>query len=182
MVVSESRASRPLFGQPFGWVCLAIGLAIIPLVGWLAQSGWGWEQIHPAINAILNAASAVFVITGGIAIRRRQLAFHRRCMMAAVVTSAVFLVSYLVRFATSGAHRYPGEGLDKTLYLIVLMSHMVLAVAVVPLILRAVWLALRDDLVRHRRVVRYAYPIWLYVSVTGVVVYLMLYHLAPRLH
>jgi putative membrane protein len=161
---------------------LAVGLAMVPVVGWLAQSGWGWNRIHPALNALLNAASAVFIIAGGLAIRRRALDLHRQCMIAAVSTSTVFLVSYLIRFAISGAHRYPGDGVDKTIYLSILLSHMVLAVAGVPLVLRAVWFAVSGQLPRHKRVVRFAYPIWLYVSVTGVVVYLMLYHLAPRLH
>ncbi len=184
MAASETGgpAGRRLFARPFGWLCLAIGLAMVPLAGWLAQSDWPWDRIHPALNAMLNASSAVFVIAGGLAIRRGARELHRSCMVAAFATSTVFLISYLIRFATTGAHRYPGDGIDKTIYLVILFSHMVLAVAVVPLVLRALWFAFKNQLPRHRKVVRYAYPIWLYVSVTGVIVYLMLYHVGPGLH
>ena len=141
-----------------------------------------WEHIHPAINAALNGTCAVLLIAGRVAIARRDAEAHRRYMLAAFVTSSVFLVSYLIRFATTGAHRYPGEGWDKIAYLIILFSHMALAVVLVPFVLRALQLALRADFARHLRVVKWAWPIWMYVSVTGVLVYFMLYHLAPALH
>lgn len=171
-------APRPFFGQPFAWLVLAIGLALVPLAAALAQTGWPWQRLHPAVNATLNGTAAVFLIAGGVAIKRRAREFHRRCMLAAVTCSAVFLASYLVRFATTGAHRYPGTGAAKTAYLIVLGTHTMLAVVALPLVLRALWLALRGQLERHRRLARWAYPVWLYVSVTGVAVYLMLYHFA----
>jgi len=141
-----------------------------------------WEHIHPAINAALNGTCAVLLIAGRVAIARRDAEAHRRYMLAAFVTSSVFLVSYLIRFATTGAHRYPGEGWDKIAYLLILFSHMVLAVVLVPFVLRALQLALRGDFARHLRVVKWGWPIWMYVSVTGVLVYFMLYHLAPTLH
>ncbi|HUQ02388.1 MAG TPA: DUF420 domain-containing protein, partial [Kofleriaceae bacterium] len=99
----------------------------------------------------------------------------------AFTASTVFLVSYLARFATTGAHRYPGTGGDKTFYLVLLGTHTVMAAVVVPLVLRALYLALKDRRAQHRRIVRYAYPIWLYVSVTGVMVYVMLYHVGPAM-
>jgi putative membrane protein len=138
-----------------------------------------WETIHPAINAALNGTCAVLLILGRIAIARREVDRHRSLMIAAFTTSTVFLISYVIRFATSGSHRYPGDGLDKIFYLTVLFSHMVLAVVLVPLVLRALLLAFRGDFERHRRVVKWGWPIWMYVSVTGVIVYFMLYHLAP---
>jgi putative membrane protein len=143
-----------------------------------------WEHIHPALNAALNGTCAVLLIFGRIAIARRDQEAHRRFMLGAFITSTVFLISYLIRFATTGAHRYPGEGWawDKVTYLIVLFSHMVLAVVLVPLVIRALQHALRADFARHLRVVRWGWPIWMYVSVTGVIVYFMLYHLAPALH
>ncbi len=174
-------APRPLFGQPFAWLVLAVVLAMVPLAGWLLQSGWPWTRIHPAVNAMLNGAATIFLIAGGIAIRKRKLAFHRLCMLAAFTASTVFLTSYLVRFATTGAHRYPGSGGDKSFYLVLLGTHTVLAAAAVPLILRALWLAWHDRRPQHRRIARWAYPIWLYVSVTGVAVYVMLYHVGPSL-
>jgi putative membrane protein len=174
----SAPTTRPFFGQPFGWLVLSVALAMVPLGAALAQTGWTWTRMHPAVNAILNGTSAVFVIAGGIAIKRRAIDFHRRCMLAAVGCSAVFLVSYLIRFATTGAHRYPGTGAAKTVYLIILGTHTVLAAIALPLVLRALWLALTDRVDRHRRLARWAYPVWLYVGVTGVVVYLMLYHFA----
>jgi uncharacterized membrane protein YozB (DUF420 family) len=141
-----------------------------------------WAQLHPAINASLNLTCFVFLVRGRIAIARGDAATHRRHMLRAFTASAVFLASYLVRFATTGAHAYPGEGWDRTAYIAMLISHMVLAVVLVPLVIGALRRALRGDFAAHRRLVRFTWPIWAYVSVTGVLVYLMLYHLAPVLN
>jgi len=140
------------------------------------------EQLHPAINAVLNLTAFVLLLLGRVAIARGDDALHRKRMLAAFTTSAVFLVSYLIRFATTGTHRYPGTGWDKYLYLVILFSHMVLAVVLVPLLLTALRRALAGSFDAHKRVVKFAWPIWVYVSATGVLVYLMLYHLAPALH
>ncbi|MBA3397649.1 MAG: DUF420 domain-containing protein [Deltaproteobacteria bacterium] len=140
-----------------------------------------WEHLHPAINAALNGTCAVLLVMGRIAIARRDQGGHRKLMLAAFATSTIFLISYLIRFATTGAHKYPGDGWDKVAYLIILFSHMVLAVVLVPIVLRALTLALRGDFAKHLRVVKWAWPIWMYVSATGVIVYLMLYHLGPAL-
>jgi putative membrane protein len=141
-----------------------------------------WEHLHPAINAALNGTCAVLLIAGRVAIARRDQEAHRRYMLGAFAASTVFLISYLIRFATTGAHLYPGEGWDKIAYLIILFSHMALAVVLVPIVIRALQLAFRGDFARHRRIVKWGWPIWMYVSVTGVLVYFMLYHLAPALH
>ena len=141
-----------------------------------------WEQLHPAINAALNLTCFIFLVAGRMAIARGDVPLHRRRMLSAFTASSVFLVSYLIRFATTGAHKYPGSGLDKIVYLIILFSHMVLAVALVPLVLGALKHALQSNFDKHRRLVKFTWPIWMYVSVTGVIVYLMLYHLAPALH
>ena len=100
-------------------------------------------------------------------------------MLSACVVSALFLVCYLIRVVLTGTHRFPGEGLWRAVYLVILSTHMLLAVIVPVLALRAVQLAWQSRIEAHRRIVRYAYPIWLYVSVTGVIVYAMLYHF-PR--
>jgi uncharacterized membrane protein YozB (DUF420 family) len=141
-----------------------------------------WEHLHPAVNAALNFTSFVLLILGRVAIARGDEVTHKKRMLAAFTTSAVFLVSYLIRFATTGTHKYPGAGWDKYLYLAILFSHMILAVVLVPLLLTALKRALKAEFEAHKRVVRFAWPIWFYVSVTGVIVYLMLYHLAPALH
>jgi len=141
-----------------------------------------WEQVHPAINAALNFTCFVLLVLGRMAIARDDVALHRRRMLGAFTASSIFLVSYVIRFATTGVHRYPGDGWDKTLYLVTLFSHMALAVVLVPLVIGALRRALRGDFAAHKRLVRFTWPIWVYVSVTGVLVYLMLYHLAPALH
>lgn len=141
-----------------------------------------WEQLHPAVNAALNLTSFVLLVLGRVAIARGDEATHRRRMLGAFYASSIFLVSYLIRFATTGSHKYPGTGWDKIFYLIILFSHMVLAAVLVPLLLKALIRALRSDFAAHKKIVRFAWPIWFYVSVTGVIVYLMLYHLAPALH
>ncbi len=141
-----------------------------------------WSQVHPAINAALNLTCFIFLVLGRVAIARGDIALHRKRMLVAFTASTVFLISYVIRFITTGAHKYPGEGWDKTLYLTTLLSHMVLAVVLVPLVIAALKHALGGNFDKHRRIVKFTWPIWMYVSVTGVIVYLMLYHLAPALH
>ena len=136
-------------------------------------------EVLPAVNACLNATSALLLVAGFRAIRARRIATHQRFMVAAVATSAVFLACYLVRFYLTGTHRYPAEGWTRSVYLVVLGTHTVLAALVPFMVGRALWLAWKKRFPSHRRIARWLFPIWLYVSVTGVVVYLMLYHLAP---
>lgn len=176
-------SERPFFERPFLWLCCGILLFAVPVAGYLAQSGMAWDEIHPALNALLNGSSFAFLIAGWVAIRRlRDAAFHRSCMVAAFVGSTVFLGSYLARFAMSGTHKYPGTGIDKTVYLLVLFSHMLLAMVALPLILLALYRAFRGQFDRHKRIVRWTWPIWMYVSATGVIVYLMLYPIANALY
>jgi len=133
----------------------------------------------PALNAVLNATSAVLVILAYRAIRRLNIETHRALMLSAAATSSVFLVSYITYHAQVGSVRFTAQGLPRAIYFTILLSHTILAVATVPLVLRTLYLGLkrRDD--RHRRIARWTLPIWLYVSVTGVIVYLMLYQLYP---
>ncbi len=138
--------------------------------------------LHPAINAALNLTQFVFLVLGRVAIARGDVATHRRRMLGAFTAAVVFLISYVIRFATTGAHKYPGTGIDRSIYLVTLFSHMTLAVALVPLVIGALRRALRGDFAAHKRLVRFTWPIWMYVSVTGVVVFLMLYVLAPIMH
>lgn len=128
------------------------------------------------VNASLNATSAVALMTGWILIRRRRPRLHRRAMLTAVAASALFLVSYLTRVAMTGTHRFAGVGAPKVVYLTILFSHMTLAAAVVPLVLRLLWLVHHRRFRDHARLARWTFPIWAYVSVTGLVVYLLLYH------
>ena len=131
----------------------------------------------PALNASLNALSTVLLSCGYVFIRRRQIARHRACMLAALVTSALFLTSYVVYHAHVGSVPFPGQGAIRAIYFTILITHIILAVAIVPLVLVTVSRALTRRFDRHRKIARVTFPLWLYVSVTGVVIYVMLYRL-----
>jgi uncharacterized membrane protein YozB (DUF420 family) len=136
----------------------------------------------PTVNAVLNATSAVLLVLGYIAIRNRRVTFHRNCMITAFVVSVAFLTSYLYyHIAIRGGQptRFGGSGDIRTLYLAILGSHTILAALVGPLAITTIWLGLSNRLPRHKRLARWTLPIWLYVSITGVIVYWMLYHLYP---
>ncbi len=136
-------------------------------------------EVLPTVNASLNAASAVLLALGFAAIRRGRVRRHRRLMLSALACSVAFLAGYITRVALTGMHRFPGTGALRVAYLAVLATHTVLAAAVAPLIVATVILALRARFRSHRRIARATLPVWLYVSVTGVAVYVLLYHLAP---
>ncbi len=133
----------------------------------------------PHLNAILNATSGALLLAGLYFISRRRVAAHLRCMLAALVVSVVFLISYLVYHYQHGSTKFAGQGFIRPVYFFILLTHTVLAVVIVPLIIVTLTRALRGDFGRHRRIARWTFPLWLYVSVTGVVVYLMLYQLYP---
>jgi uncharacterized membrane protein YozB (DUF420 family) len=132
--------------------------------------------ILPTVNAVLNGLAALAMLAGFVAIRRGRVALHRACMLAAVGLSVVFLCSYLAYHAQVGSRPYGGGGWLRTLYLSILLTHTVLAAAIVPLVGATLYRALRAQFARHARLARFTFPLWLYVSVTGVVVYWMLYH------
>jgi uncharacterized membrane protein YozB (DUF420 family) len=129
----------------------------------------------PALNAGLNATAGVLLFAGWLMIRGGRITAHRRCMLAAFTASSLFLVSYVVYHAQAGSRPFTGQGPARALYFAILISHVVLAAAIVPLALVTLTRALRGDFARHRRIARWTFPIWMYVSVTGVVIYWMLY-------
>jgi len=131
----------------------------------------------PTLNAVLNAASALLLLCGYLMIRSGRREAHRRFMLGALVTSTVFLASYLTYHFQVGSVRYQGQGPLRTLYLTILLTHTVLAVVIVPLVLVTVARAWKGDFPAHRRIARITLPLWAYVSVTGVVIYWMLYRL-----
>ncbi|MFQ5422968.1 MAG: DUF420 domain-containing protein [Phycisphaerae bacterium] len=133
----------------------------------------------PHLNASLNALSAILIVAGLVMIRRKQVVAHKACMLTATAVSTVFLVCYLVYHASVGHVRFTEPGFVKTLYHGVLLSHVVLAAATPVLVTVTLYRALRGQLDRHERLARWTLPIWLYVSVTGVLVYLMLYWWFP---
>lgn len=133
----------------------------------------------PALNAALNAAAATLLVIGHASIRHGLVSRHRACMTGAFVVSALFLASYVVYHVEVGSVRFTEAGWPRLFYFAVLATHVPLAATVVPLALLTLRRALRGEFERHVRIARWTYPIWLYVSVTGVMVYLMLYHLWP---
>jgi putative membrane protein len=131
----------------------------------------------PALNATLNGTAGCLLLAGYYFIRHKQIAKHRTCMVAAFVTSSLFLVSYVVYHAHVGSKPFPGQGPVRAVYFTILVTHILLAAAIVPMAivtLRRGWVL---DVPRHRRIARWTWPLWMYVSVTGVVIYLMLYRL-----
>ena len=138
----------------------------------------GYDTL-PHLNACLNATSGVLLLTGFYFIRRRRVTAHLTCMLTALAASVAFLISYLVYHAHHGTTRFAGQGFARPVYFFILTTHTVLAATIVPLVVLTLRRALRADFGRHMRLARWTLPLWLYVSVTGVVVYLMLYQLYP---
>jgi uncharacterized membrane protein YozB (DUF420 family) len=133
----------------------------------------------PVLNAVLNAISVILLSAGYRFIRRRQITAHKRCMLTACATSALFLMSYLTYHYHVGSMPFHGQGWVRPLYFTILISHTILAAAIVPLVLFTLFRAWKADFVRHAHLARWTWPIWMYVSVTGVIIYVMLYQLFP---
>ena len=133
----------------------------------------------PHINACLNGTSALLLISGYSFIRSGNVAAHRTCQVSALAVSILFLASYLTYHFNHGTTRFQGTGLARPIYFTVLTSHTILAMVIVPLVVLTFYRAFRQDFTRHRRIARITLPLWLYVSITGVIVYLMLYQIYP---
>ena len=134
----------------------------------------------PHLNACLNGTSALLLFTGYTFIRSRNVIAHRACQVAALVVSLLFLASYLTYHFHHGTTRFLGTGLARAIYFTVLTSHTILAIVIVPLVILTFYRAFRGDFIKHRRIARITLPLWLYVSITGVIVYLMLYQIYPH--
>lgn len=132
-------------------------------------------QDLPLVNAILNGISSVFLLIGFLLIKEKRIGAHRRFMVFAFVTSILFLASYVLYHANIGSKPYQGTGVMRTIYFSILIPHVILAAAVPPLAIITLWRGLKMDVQRHRRIAKITFPIWMFVSVTGVLVYLMLY-------
>ena len=133
----------------------------------------------PHVNAFLNSTSTIFLVIGFIMIRQGRIKAHMKFQLAAVITSTLFLISYLTYHYYHGDTRFLGQGIVRPFYFTILITHVVLAMIIVPLVLFTLFRAWRSDFVKHKKIARWTLPIWLYVSVTGVIVYVMLYHLYP---
>lgn len=165
------------------WPGIVIALASAAALGFLlyliygreaAAEGPGFLRFLPALNAACNATTALFIVMGLQAIGRGDRETHRHHMLSAFATSALFLVGYILYHAFHGETKFPGQGLVRPVYFFILISHIVLSAIALPMILTTFWLALSKRFACHRKLARWTYPIWLYVSVTGVVIYFML--------
>lgn len=134
----------------------------------------------PTVNASLNGLATVLLTAGYIMMRQRKITAHRNFMVAAGITSAIFLACYLIYHFNVGSVKFKGTGAIKAVYLSILISHIVLAVAVAVMVPITFWRAFKNDIDRHRKIARIVFPIWMYVSITGVAIYAMLYHLYPN--
>lgn len=131
----------------------------------------------PTVNATLNSISCILLIIGYVLIRQRKITAHKNCMLAAFGVSVLFLISYVIYHVNEGSTRFTQQGWIRPVYFTILISHIFLAVVIVPLALRTLYLAWRERFDAHRRIAKITFPIWLYVSITGVIIYLMLYQL-----
>ena len=178
-------ALRSVSGGKAVGAILALSAAVFGFLVWLIYfkraAGYSSELIGalPAVNAMLNGCATVFLVAGFLAVRRRQYVTHIRLMFGALICSTLFLISYIVYHSFHGDTRFLGQGFVRPLYFFILISHIVLSAVVVPLILTSLYLALAGRLANHRRVSRYTFPIWLYVSVTGVLIFAMLKLFSP---
>jgi putative membrane protein len=160
-----------------------LSLGVVLIVGYLLlghrpQPGGGaLAAALPLLNACLNATSAALLCAGWVLIRRRRVTAHKACMVSALVVSTLFLISYVTYHSLAGSQPFAGQGWVRAVYYPMLVSHIVLAAAIVPLALTTVYRALQGNFARHVRIARWTLPIWLYVSVTGVLVYWMLHRL-----
>ncbi len=134
----------------------------------------------PAVNACLNGASTVLLTLGYIFIKRGARDAHRNCMVGAVITSAVFLTCYLIYHYSAGRTDFLNPRWFRPIYIVILVTHIILAMAIVPMVLTTVFLAIRQRWEAHKKVARWTWPIWMYVSVTGVLIYLLLYQIFPQ--
>ena len=134
----------------------------------------------PAVNACLNGLSAIFLTAGYIFIRRKNQAAHRNCMVSAFVTSTLFLVCYLTYHYHAGRTVFKDPAWFRPIYLVLLLTHTVLAVVIVPMILITLNRALKQRFDLHKKIARWTWPLWMYVSVTGVIIYILLYHRFPQ--
>ena len=173
-VVSTSNPRAPIMA------ILAVSTVAVLFLLWLLYVHHAPQQFAtrllflPALNALLNGLSAIALVIGLVFIRRKQIAQHRASMITAFIFSTLFLVSYITNHALHGDMIFPGHGTVRTIYLTILVTHIFLSVVVLPMILVTFYFSLSGRIPQHRRIARYTFPIWLYVSVTGVVVYAML--------
>jgi putative membrane protein len=171
---AESGAARAVIAALSVFVVVAVAVVVRLLP---KSSDPGDALLLPTLNAGLNAFAAVCLVLGYRFIRRKNVRAHRACMTAAFSASSLFLITYLLHHARVGSVPFRGHGILRLVYFVFLVPHVLLAAVIVPLALLTLYRGYTARIVQHRRIARYTLPIWLYVSVSGVIVYLMLYHL-----
>ncbi|HEX8266802.1 MAG TPA: DUF420 domain-containing protein [Pyrinomonadaceae bacterium] len=163
------------------WINLlsvVVPVIVAVLLGLPAKLDLGeWTKSLSHVIGAINSLTTVLLVAGLIFIRQNKINLHRAAMTGAFSLGALFLVCYVTYHLTNPANRFNGEGFSRYVYFFFLITHILLSLIVLPLVLRAMFFAVTNRFDRHKRIVRYAYPIWLYVSASGVIVYLMLYHL-----
>ena len=157
---------------------------MLPSASCLLPSAFGllladFYSVLPHLNATLNASSFILLCFGFYFIRHGRVLAHRRCQLSALTASIVFLISYIVYHSHHGTTRFAGQGMARPIYFTILTTHTIMAVVIVPFVIVTLRRALRGDFLRHRALARWTLPMWMYVSITGVLVYLMLYQLYP---
>jgi putative membrane protein len=173
-VLKETSPKRAAF-LILGASALVLGVLLVVIYGHgRAVSEPAWLSSLPALNAVLNATSATFLVMAYRAIRRRDIAAHARLVLVALGASALFLVSYITYHAAHGDTKFAGQGIVRPVYFFVLISHITLSAVALPLVFLSLFFSLSGRFARHRALSRYTFPVWLYVSVTGVVVFAML--------
>ncbi|GAB3778425.1 DUF420 domain-containing protein [Spirosoma horti] len=168
--VKEQKANRVIT-----ILSLAIPIAVAVLLGIRQKVDLGsWTTYLPHVNGIINSITSVLLLVGFYFIRQKNIVAHKRTMLAAFTFGSLFLVSYVLYHLTNESTPFGGQGWIRPVYYFLLVSHIVLSVVVVWFVLRAVYFALSGQIARHKQTVKYAFPIWLYVSITGVIVYLLI--------
>lgn len=175
--MARDRLVLPLIAVVSVLVVLAV--AVLTLGHRPAAGPAGAASLLPAFNAVLNGTSALLLSLGYAFIRRRRIVAHKTCMLSAFGVSVLFLLSYVAYHYQAGSRPFGGHGPLRVIYFLLLISHIVLAAVIVPLALTTIYRAWQGSFARHVKIARWTLPVWLYVSVTGVVVYWMLYHLVP---
>jgi putative membrane protein len=161
-------------------ISIVIPLVVVVILAFPAKLNLGeWTRILPHFIGGINSLTTVALIAGLIFIKQNKVGLHRTAMMTAFALGGLFLICYVAYHISNPANKFSGEGNVRFVYFFFLVTHVGLSLIVLPLVLRALFYALTEQFVRHKNLVRYAYPIWLYVSATGVIVYLMLYQLFP---
>jgi putative membrane protein len=164
----------------YQWWIIAVSVAIPVVVGYLIYkpvteaSEGSWVLVLPHVNAVINTITSLLLLCGLYFIKNKRIAYHRICMLSAFALGCLFLVGYIIYHSSVPSTSFGGEGAIRIVYYTLLISHILLAIVVVPFVLLALYHALKDNLERHKRIVKIAFPVWLYVSITGVLVYLFI--------